>query len=296
MKPAPFTLHQPSSLDEALTLIAMLPDCRALAGGQSLMPMLNMRLATPAHIVDLNGIAALRGIHERDGVIRIGAMTTQRALEYSALLGERLPLLREAVLRVGHRQTRNRGTLGGSLCHADPAAELPTACAALDATLVVQSARGGGRRIAMAEFATDLMTVSLDEGELLAEIHIAPWGPAHGCAFMEFGRRHGDFAIASAAALIETDEAGRVTRASLTLGGVGPVPIRLAEAERWLVGARPDPALIDAVAAEVDVLDALDDPAYPARYRRRVAGRLLRAALQRALDAAVGSERKGRNP
>ena len=283
MKPPLFELHAPDSLDAALALLNSLPNARAIAGGQSLMPMLNMRLVMPDHVIDLNGIASLQGIRERDGAISIGAMTRQRDLEFSTLLKQRVPLAIEAILLVGHRQTRNRGTIGGSLCHLDPSAELPTICMALDATLIASGHDGLQRTIPMHEFATDLMTVSLEPDELLTEIHIDPWPRGHGYAFVEFGRRHGDFAIASAAVMIDVDSAARVRRASLTLGGVGPVPLRLAAAEAMLVGETCEPELLDAAAVQVRQLDALDDPAYPSAYRRRVAMHLLR----RALDIAV---------
>jgi carbon-monoxide dehydrogenase medium subunit len=267
--------------------MASLPNSRPIAGGQSLMPMLNMRLAMPDHIVDLNGIAALRGISEAGGTVSIGAMTRQRELEFSGLLRERVPLLTEAILLVGHRQTRNRGTIGGSLCHLDPSAELPTVCMALDATLVAINRSGRRREIPMREFAVDLMTVSLDEDELLAQVRLTPWPAGHGYAFVEFGRRHGDFAIASAAVLLEVDTAARVRRASLTLGGVGVVPIRVTAGEALLQGNDCDARLFDAVAAQVDTYDALDDPAYPASYRIRVAKRLLRRALDIAWTRAT---------
>jgi carbon-monoxide dehydrogenase medium subunit len=290
MKPTPFEFHAPGTLDEALELMASLPNSRAIAGGQSLMPMLNMRLVMPDHIVDLNGIETLKGIRDLGATVSIGAMTRQRDLEFSDLLRARVPLLNEAILLVGHRQTRNRGTIGGSLCHLDPSAELPTVCMAMDATLVAINGSGRRREIPMREFAVDLMTVSLDEDELLAEIHLTPWPAPHGYAFVEFGRRHGDFAIASAAVLLEMDNAGIVTRASLTLGGVGVVPIRLTAGEALLVGSACEAPLLDAVAAEVESCDALDDPAYPAAYRTRVARRLLRRALGVAIARAT-SER-----
>ena len=290
MKPPVFELHAPDSLDEALALMTSLPNARPIAGGQSLMPMLNMRLVMPDHVVDLNGIASLQGIRESGGTISIGAMTRQRDLEFSTLLKERVPLAIEAILLVGHRQTRNRGTIGGSLCHLDPSAELPTICMALDATLVATGHDGRQRAMPMRDFATDLMTVSLEPDELLTEIRIDPWPQGHGYAFVEFGRRHGDFAIASAAVMIEIDGAGRVRRASLTLGGVGPVPLRMSEAEALLVGETCEPERLDAAAAQVKRFQALDDPAYPSSYRKRIAMHLLRRALDIAVARATSSK------
>jgi carbon-monoxide dehydrogenase medium subunit len=283
MKPAPFALHLPTSLHEALGLVSTLPNARAIAGGQSLMPMLNMRLAMPDHVVDLNGIAEMQGIREHGDSIAIGAMTRQRELEFSALVRQRLPLMTEAILLVGHRQTRNRGTIGGSLCHLDPSAELPTVCMAMDATLVAARGDCSERLLSMREFAGGLMTANLDPDELLTEIRIAPWAPGHGYSFVEFGRRHGDFAIVSAGVLIECDPAGKVARVALVLGGVGDVPIRVAAGEALLMGSDCNASLRDAAAAEASTFDALDDPAYPSAYRQRLAGRLMR----RALDIAV---------
>lgn len=286
MKPAPFSLHSPFSLNEALGMLSALPNARAIAGGQSLMPMLNMRLAMPDHLVDLNGIAELQGISERGDYIAIGAMTRQRDLEFSPLIGQKLPLMSEAILLLGHRQTRNRGTIGGSLCHLDPSAELPAVCMAMDAEMVCTASDGAQRVVPIQAFAEDLMTTSLEPGELLTEIRIKPWRPGHGYSFLEFGRRHGDFAIASAAALIECDARGQASRVSLTLGGVGTVPIRVSAGEALLTGSDCNPALLDAAAAEAGKFDAMEDPNYPAAYRRRLAKMLLRRALSAALSRA----------
>jgi carbon-monoxide dehydrogenase medium subunit len=214
-------------------------------------------------------------------------MTRQRELEFSALIGQKLPLMSEAILLLGHRQTRNRGTIGGSLCHLDPSAELPTVCKAMDADMVCTGADGAQRIVPIHAFAEDLMTTSLAPGELLTEIRIKPWRPGHGYSFLEFGRRHGDFAIASAAVLIELDAgSGQASRVSLTLGGVGTVPIRVTAGEALLTGSDCHPALLDAAAAEAGKFDAMEDPNYPAAYRRRLAKMLLRRALTAALSRA----------
>jgi carbon-monoxide dehydrogenase medium subunit len=293
MKPAPFALHTPDTLDQALALIASLPNARPIAGGQSLMPMLNMRLVMPDHVIDLNGIPALQGIRQTGDAIAIGAMTRQRDLEFSALLSARVPLAVEAIRLVGHRQTRNRGTIGGSLCHLDPSAELPTVCMAMDATLIATRRDGSERAIPMRDFAADLMTVSLEVDELLTEVRIVPWAQGHGYAFVEFGRRHGDFAIASAAVLLELDGARRIKRVSLTLGGVGPVPLRVEQGEALLMGQECDARWFDGAAGKVDAFDALDDPAYPSAYRKRIAKRLLRRALELAAQRALSSKVNG---
>jgi carbon-monoxide dehydrogenase medium subunit len=280
LKPPPFVYHAPATLPEALALLASLPDARALAGGQSLMPMLNFRLLAPQHVVDLNRVEGLSFIKEEGGAIVIGAMTRQRDIEKSALVGKHLPLLAEAILLVGHRQTRNRGTLGGSLAHLDPSAELPTVAMALDAELCVHSRRGT-RKLPMAEFARGMLSTALEADELLTEVRFPIWKPGHGYAFVEFARRHGDFAVASACALIERNN-GSIARASVTLGGVAPVPLRMPDAEGLIVEGK-SPVDAASVCAKID---AMDDPTYPAWYRQRLAVTLSRRALEQALKRA----------
>ncbi|MEP7060984.1 MAG: xanthine dehydrogenase family protein subunit M [Betaproteobacteria bacterium] len=284
MKPSPFVLHTPRSVAQALDLLAGSDNARVLAGGQSLMPMLNMRLAAPDVLVDINRIEALAYIREEQGEIAIGAMTRQRDVEFSALVADRLPLMKEAILQVGHRQTRNRGTLGGSLCHLDPSAEMPSVMMAMDATLHVQSARGH-RTLSMAQFAEGMMTTALAPDEILTGVRIRPWASAHGWCFVEFARRHGDFAVVSAAAMVELDRQGLIAHASLTLGGLAATPLRNPAAEQALIG-RSDEAGFDQAAALVQQCDALDDPAFPSWYRRRLATRLLRRAIGSAFQRA----------
>jgi aerobic carbon-monoxide dehydrogenase medium subunit len=291
MKPAPFSLHLPGTLQEALQLLATGNNARVIAGGQSLMPMLNFRVAAPDDLIDLNGIGELSGIREEGGDIVMGAMTRQRDIEFSKLVAQKLPLLHEAILHVGHRQTRNRGTIGGSICHLDPSAEQPTIAVAMDAQLTVQRA-GGQRVVPMSEFALDVLTTCLEPDEMLTSVRFTPW-PAHsGYGFVEYGRRHGDFAIVSAAVLVELERDGRVRRCSLTLGGVGSVPFRVTPAERLLQGRVPDAATVRQACAEASKFEALNDPAYPAWYRQRLASKLLErafdSALQRARQSSTG--------
>jgi carbon-monoxide dehydrogenase medium subunit len=285
MKPAPFELHIPTTLPQALELLAQRENARALAGGQSLMPMLAMRLAAPDHLVDLNRIPELAYIRADGEGIAIGAMTRQRDVEFSPLIAARVPLLKEGILNVGHRQTRNRGTIGGSLCHLDPSAEVPTVMMALDATLEIASVRGT-RRLAMADFAESLMTTALLPDELLIGVGITPWSPSHGACFVEFARRHGDFAVVSAAAMIEIDRKQRVTRAALALGGVAATSFRVAEAERALIGQSESRALASAAEAAAKS-EALDDPAFPAWYRRRLSVSMARKAIEGAYARAL---------
>ena len=194
MKPPPFRYHDPDDLAEALDLVATLDNAKLLAGGQSLMPMLNLRLAFPDDVVDLNRIESLSHVSETAAGISIGAMTRQRELERSDLLVRACPVMHEALAQVGHRQTRNRGTIGGSLCHLDPSAELPVVAAALDATIRV-SRRGGSRSLPMSEFPAFYMTPAIEPDEIVTVIDFEPWPEGHGYAFVEFARRPGDFAV-----------------------------------------------------------------------------------------------------
>ncbi len=288
MKPASFTYHAPRTLNDALVLVAGKSNARLLAGGQSLMPMLNMRIVYPDHLIDLNRVKELAGIRERNGMVVIGAMTRQSDIEFSPIVHESLPLLAEAITWTGHRQTRNRGTIGGSLCHLDPSAEQPTVAAAMEAVLEV-AGPDGKRDIPMRDFGVALMTNALADGEILTAIRFAPWSRHHGWAFTEFARRHGDFAIVSAAVLLELDEQGIATRVSLTLGGVATAPLRMAAAEQRLLGSRVETEDVDTAALLCAEVDALDDPQAPAWYRRRLArvlvGRALPVALKRAKEA-----------
>lgn len=289
MKPAPFTYHRPTTLDAALGLLARHANARVLAGGQSLMPMLNLRLAAPEHLVDVNRIAALDYVRDEGDAIAIGAMSRQRTVEFSPVVAARLPLLAEAVRWVGHRQTRNRGTIGGSLCHLDPSAEIPTVATGLDAQLEARSARGA-RTIAMRDFTAGYMTTVLEPDEMLVGVRIPVWDRPHGAAFVEFARRHGDFAVVSVAAQLALGADGRVARASLTLGGVAMAPVRVADAEAALVGNEPGEDAIARAAEAAAAVEANHDIHAPAWYRRRLArtltGRAVRIALARARGEA----------
>jgi len=289
MKPPAFRYHAPRTLEEAVRLANELPNPRLLAGGQSLLPMLNFRLLAPDHVIDLNRVAGLAGIEETATGIVFGAMTRQRDIEFSPIVKRRLPLLSEAIQWVGHRQTRNRGTIGGSLCHLDPSAEQPTVAIAMDATVSI-AGPGATRELPMREFALDLMTSALADGEILASVRIAPWANSHGWAFIEFARRHGDYAIVSVAVLLELDDQQRVTRASITLGGVASTPVRVQQAEAALLGSRVEAGDIEAAAACCALVEALGDPQVPAWYRQRLARTLTARALPIALARARGDK------
>ena len=289
MKPPPFEYHAPASLDEALALLAQHGDeAKALAGGQSLIPVLNFRLARPSVLVDLNRIGELAGI-EANGTLRIGAMTRQRAAERSAEVAGLAPLLREALFSVAHPQIRTRGTVGGSLAHADPAAELPAVMLALEARFRLRRA-SAERTLAAAEFFTGLFTTALALDELLVGIDI-PAPPARsGSAFVEVARRHGDFALVGVAAMVSLDASGAFSEARLAYVNAGPGPFRSARAEAVLRGQRPDAELFRAAAeaAHGDARPASDVHA-SADYRRQLVRVLTERALARASERAAAA-------
>jgi len=281
MKPPPFTYHDPATVTEAVDLLATLDNAKLLAGGQSLMPMLNMRYAQPDHVIDLNRVEGLSYIREDGDGLEIGSMTRQRDVEFSDDVRRLCPLLNAAIRFVGHRQTRNRGTFGGSLSHLDSSAEIPTVCASLDAVLQVQGPNGT-REIAFNNFPAGYLTTSMALDEVLLSVRLPTWGTGHGFGFEEFARRHGDFAIVSAAALLEAGPDGRITRASVTLGGIGSAPVRVTPAENALMGA-PGSAETFGTAAEMcRAIDAHDDIHAPASYRQHLAVVLSRRALEAA--------------
>lgn len=285
MKPPPFSYHAPASVQEAVSLLASLENARVLAGGQSLVPMLNMRFATPDHVIDINRIPELAGVSVRGGEVVIGAMTRQRELEFSAEIGEHLPLMHEALQYVGHRQTRNRGTIGGSLCHLDPAAELPTVSAAYDAVVEIVN-DAGAREIPFDEFPLGYLTPSLEPTEMVRAIRFPLWPKGAGSAFVEFARRHGDFAIVSVAALLLFGADGKVERASLTLGGVGTGPLRMYDVESALVGDALTVDAINAASQACGEIEVDDDPYTPAHYRKHLCRTLVARALETAATRA----------
>jgi CO/xanthine dehydrogenase FAD-binding subunit len=247
VKPAPFEYDAPESVEEALDLLAQHgDDAKVLAGGQSLVPLLNFRLARPERLVDVNRLGELAYVRESDGRLKLGALTRTAAVERSQLVAERWPLLREAVRYAGHPQIRSRGTVGGSVAHADPAAELPAVLTALDARFAVRSARGT-RTLAANELFAGFLTTTLAPDELLVEIDVPPLPRGTGAAFVEYARVHGDFALAGAAVTVSS--AG----AAVVLLHAAPTPLRVSEAERALAeGADEDAARLAAGAADVD--------------------------------------------
>jgi aerobic carbon-monoxide dehydrogenase medium subunit len=282
MKPPPFSYHDPRTVADAIGLLGRLENAKLLAGGQSLMPMLNMRYVLPDHVIDLNRVEGLSYIREAGGAIEIGAMTRQRELEFSDLIHARLPLIQEAIYQIGHRQTRNRGTIGGSLAHLDPAAELVTLGAAFDATVVVTGPKGT-REIAFADYPVAYMTPAIEPNEILTAVRFTPWPAGHGFAFVEFSRRHGDFAITSAAVLLTADGAGKITRAAVAIGGAAATPWRAREVETALTGQIPTPELLRQVCESCRTVEAIEDIHAPASYRQHLAAVLSRRALEKAV-------------
>ena len=286
MKPAKFDYHDPRTLDEALSLLAQLGDqARPLAGGQSLVPMMNFRLIRPAHLIDLNGVKELSYMNVDNGSLCIGAITRQRNLERMAIVAERWPLLPEAASYIGHVQIRNRGTVGGSLAHAFPSAELPVAMVTLDASFALRSK--ANQRTARAEdFFLSYMTTTLQSDELLTEISI-PAPPANsGWSYQEVSRRHGDFALAGAASLVALDANGAIQHARLTL--TGATPIRAHEAEEFLLGERPSETLFrDAAQRAAENLEQDSDIHASAEYRRAACTVLARRAFMQAAARAA---------
>jgi CO/xanthine dehydrogenase FAD-binding subunit len=297
VKPAAFDYLAPASLAEALALLADLGEgARPLAGGQSLVPLMNFRLVRPRHLVDLNGLGELAGIREDDGHLVIGAMTRQRAVERSPLVRERCPLLADAMPQIGHVQIRNRGTLGGSLAHADPAGELPAVVAALDAELVLRSRRGE-RRLRAEQFFVGYLATAAEPDELLvvARGPVAP--PRTGTAFLEVSRRHGDFALVGVAASLTVDDAGVCTACVVAVTGVGPTPVVAREAAGPLVGVAPAPAAFDDVARRVaSGLRPDSDLHASADYRQHLARVLTGRALARAAGRAASGAAAGTEP
>jgi len=280
----PFSYVVPQSLDEAITLLQdHLPEGKVLAGGQSLIPLMGLGLARPTALIDLNGVRDLAGVSEVNGSLDIGALTRHRALETSPLVRARCPLLAEAASLIGNIRVRHRGTIGGSLAHADPAAELPMVAAALDAVIEIRGPNGA-REVPAERFFLGLLLTDLAPGEIVTSVKVPVLKPSSGYGLAELVRRAGDFAIVSACAVIERNPAGECARASLVLGGVGPHPRRIRPAEALLEG-RPltEDTLRRAADAVPSEVTPESDIHASADYRRAMS----RVMAQRALAAAA---------
>jgi aerobic carbon-monoxide dehydrogenase medium subunit len=288
MKPATFDFEAPTTVDEAVGLLrAYGDDAKVLAGGQSLVPLLALRLTRFDRLVDVNRIPELQQISRDDSWLTVGAMVRQRAAERSADVASATPLLARALPKIGHFQIRNRGTVGGSIAHADPAAELPAVTLALDAELVATGG-GGVRTIPAREFFVSTWTTALAADELLTAVRYPVWSGRCGFAIEELAPRNGDFAIVGVACGIELDGDGRVVRAAVVTFGMGSTPHRAAAAESGLLGqnARTADLVAISAAAVVDA-EASDDIHATATYRRRVAAHLARRAISRAIEEAT---------
>jgi carbon-monoxide dehydrogenase medium subunit len=283
VKPAPFTHHAPERVDEVLSLLVEHGDeAKVLAGGQSLVPMLALRLARFEHLVDVNRVAELAGLSRADGELRVGAMTRHRVLAGDPEVDEAVPLLARATRKVGHFQIRTRGTLGGALAHADPAAEQPAVAVALDAVMEVASG-SGTREIPADEFFLGTWSTALADHELLTAVRFPVWKEPCGFAVEEVARRSGDFALVGVVCAVALGDGG-VDRAGIALFGVGSIPVRAAAAESALLAGAPLDEVAAAAAAE---LEPPDDLHASGAYRRTVAAELFRRGLTRAMEEAA---------
>lgn len=288
MKPSVFEYHAPETVDEAVTLLAELGDgAKVLAGGQSLVPMLSLRLTYFDHLVDIGGIDELRGLRREPGAVVIGPTTVDAALERDTDLASQVPLLARVTPLIGHFQIRNRGTVGGSIAHADPAAEYPAVALALDAELEVASPRGR-RRIPASEFFDSFWTTAMEADELLVDIRFPEWTGRCGFAVREFARRFGDFAIAGAVVAVQVDAGDRVTRCAIGLLGLGPTPLRAGAAEAAAMGQGPE---VDADElgrlAMSGLTDVPADVHGSAAYRSRVGAAMVSRAWREAISEAT---------
>ena len=283
MKPAQFQYHAPERLDEATSLLAELGDgAKPLAGGQSLVPMMSLRLATFDHLVDLNRIAGLNTIERTNGHLRIGAMVRQATAEHSAEVATSIPLLARALPLIGHFQIRNRGTVGGSVAHADPASELPAVVLALGAVIEAAGV-SGARRIPSDQFFLSMWDTALGDAEILSAVEFPVWGPNSGFAIEEVARRHGDFALVGAAVAVQCAQGDSVSRAGISLFGIGPTAVHSHEAEAALLGGA-SPEEVGRIAAST--INPADDVHASGAYRRQVAAVVVRRALTAAIKEA----------
>lgn len=292
MKPPAVDYVRAEDVRNAVEMLAEYGDeSKVLAGGQSLIPLMSFRLATPTVLVDINHATGLDFIHQENGHLRIGAMTRQRDVERDPVVRAANPLLPAALRHVGHPTNRNRGTIGGSVAHADPAAELPALLVGLDADLVVEGP-SGGRTIPAAEFFLGVFTTALAFDEILTAVHVPCLPPGTGTAVEELVRRHGDFALVGAFAAIHLDDDGKIDFARLSVSGVDSVPVRLHEVEAALAGRAPDvDAIAEAVAHAAAAVNPTDDVHAPASYRREMTTVMVRRAIELAIASTAGDNR-----
>jgi carbon-monoxide dehydrogenase medium subunit len=287
MKTPPFDFAAPDTLEEVLDLLAEHGDeAKVIAGGQSLMPMLAMRLARPSILVDVTRVAALGGIEERNGHVVFGATARERDAERSALVARATPVLAESLPFIGHVSIRNRGTIGGSIAHADASAELPAVAVLTEAEMAVAN-REGERVIAAADFFRGHFATALADEDCLVEVRVPTTPPGAGWSFQEIARRHGDFALVGAGAMVTRDDAGAIGEARVCLFGVADRPVRAREVEASLVGSPASAeSIAEATAEVVRGLDPSSDAQGSAAHRRQLASVVVRKALTVAAERA----------
>jgi carbon-monoxide dehydrogenase medium subunit len=283
MKSAQFDYHKPKNLNEAIALLGRLEDAKLLAGGQSLVPMMNMRFVQPAHVIDVNGIAGLTQMSADVSSVTIGAMVRQAELLRSKVIARDLPVMAEALRCVGHFQTRSRGTIGGSLCHLDPSAELAVVAALYDAEISVQGP-GGERVIAFPQWPLAYMMPSVRPDEIATKISFPLWSDPPGYSFVEFARRHGDFAIVAAACLINLDSSGIITKCSLSIGGADQIVHRLGNVETSIIGHLANEEIFEFAGDLAGNMDTMDDAYVSGAYRKRLVRVLCRRVLKKAVE------------
>jgi carbon-monoxide dehydrogenase medium subunit len=282
MKPAGFAYHRPRSVDAALALLSQYSNAKLIAGGQSLGPMMNMRLVQPSELIDLNALEDLDFVRDSENAVEIGALTRHQTIASSALVRTACPLLAEAAQSIGHYAIRARGTLGGSLAHADPAAQLPLVAATLGAEIAVAGPRGE-RLVAAQDFFVSLMSTVLEPDELIFAVRFPKAAPGEAHAFVQFSRRRGDFAIAAAAATLLLDAQKRIKRLRLGIGGAEDKPVVLNRLMEQSEGKTLEPAPLAAAAREA--VQPTENPRVPAIYRRELVEVLTRRALQKCLSS-----------
>jgi len=285
-----FDYRAVSSVPEAISLLVQYgDDAKVLAGGQSLVPLLNLGLAQPAILIDINGVEGLSGVERRDGELVVGALTRHALAEHSMVLHEAAPLLAEAYPLIGDRQVRARGTIGGSMAHADPVAELPTVAVCMGASLRVEG-KNGARDVSATDFFVTYLTSSLGADELVTEVRFPVTAPGTGVSFQELVRRKGDFAIVAAAATVELDAGGACRNAQLALAGVAGTPLRCEAVNDVLRGNVPSPALLrEAAELACEGIEPESDVLASAGYRRAMAVVYVRRALEAATERAAGT-------
>ena len=285
MKPAPFKYHDPKTLSELVELMSNLDDAKILAGGQSLMPMMNMRYVTPEDVIDINGVNELDFIKLENDHLTIGSMTRQKDILSNQEIFDKAPIFREALNHVGHIQTRSRGTIGGSLCHLDPSAEIPALASLYDASLTVVN-REGSREIHIDEWVLAYMMPSISDEEILTSISIPVWKNPHGYAFIEFARRHGDFAVCGAGTLVEIDANDIIRKVAIVVAGVDVKPLRLSTLETDLIGKKATEDTLEYACSSAKKIEAISDVYFSTQYRQRLAGTLVKRSLEVAIERA----------